>query len=262
MKIMRHIFTFILALTAPLAAAAQPHKDPSVRVVTRAQLAKLISQTPLNSKLHGRFIGWSQVSGLTGAAYVQYTSLWQKQPKNAYANLWRGITAFDYLGQANYPTPLVKLSSDQKARLWDVGESSLRTAVQLAPKLSWANTSYGGFLFNNKPDGEKEGLALLRKATHLDPKNSSAWVVLGDALINPYRSLKNPKEGEQALLRATKLDPLYASPHLLLTRFYVEQKRFKEAQQQLSAFVALVPPKDATSVSAMFKPRIDKGLKS
>ncbi len=257
---MRLISALMIVLVLSQTTFAQQRKDPRVRIITRTQLQQLIIKTPVNSRIHGRIIGWAQESGLIGAAYVQYDSLWRKQPKSACANLWRGITALSYLDVASFPSSKVRLSGDQKARLFENGRSGLRNAVALQPNLSWANAAYGGFLFN-QTNGEQEGLALMRKSVKLEPTNVSAWAALGDGLINPYRSVHNAKEGEQALLKATRLDPLYASPHLSLIRLYVEQKRFGEAQRQLQTFVSLTPPKDGAQVTAYWKSDIDKGLR-
>lgn len=258
---MKRTILILLFLFGTRASFAQSRKDPRVRTITRAQLQQLIAKTPLNSRTHGRIIGWAQTSHLTGAAYAQYDNLWRKQPDDAYANLWRGITALIYENVSAYPSSKVRLSAEQKMRLWENGRSSLRDAVRLKPNLSWTNAAYGGFLFN-QPRGEQEGMRLMRKAVKLEPKNASAWAALGDALINPYRSTHNPKEGEQALRNAARLDPLYASPHLALIRLYVGQKRFKEAQRELQAFKSLVPVKDAAQVTAYWKPDIDKGIKN
>lgn len=256
----KKILLFLLTLFHLCTAQAQSRKDPRTQSITRDQLQQLITKTPIDSRMHSRLIKRAYASGLIGFAYVQYNNLWHKQQKNAYANLWRGSTALSYWSYAGYPSAGIRLSPEQKMRLWEAGRSGLRDAVSLMPDFSLANASYGNFLFN-QPEGEQEGIRLMRKAVALEPKNAGLWAALGDALSNPYRKSHNPEEAEKALLTATRLDPLYAAPHYTLIRFYVGQKRFKEAQRELKTFTSLVPPKDAVPTIKFFQPRINKGLK-
>lgn len=254
-----------LVLLAPVLmihiAYATVVKDPRTQPITQQQFLQISAKTPIESRLHGRLITRAMASGLIGIAYIQYTKLWRKQPKNAYAMYWRGNTALSYWYSATYPSSTARLSPEQKSILWQTGRDGLRDAVKIKPDLSWANASYGNFLFN-QTGSEQEGMKLMRKAVDLEPRNASLWFALGDALSNPYRDSHDPKEAEKSLLMAIRLDAHYAAPHYTLIRFYIGQKRFKEAQRQLASFTRLVPAKDAKSTTKFFQPQIDKGLQN
>jgi Tfp pilus assembly protein PilF len=255
------ISLLVLALLIWQNVQAQEIKDPRLQPIKREDLLQLITKTPVESSTHGRLISRARRSKLLGLAYVQYSNIWKAKPNNAYANYWKGMAAYQYEWQAGYASSSVRITGEQKLRLWEAARSGFQRAVELKPDFASANAAYGAFLFKI-PHEEKKGMALMKKAVKLEPKHAGAWRTLGEALINPYRDAYNPKEGEAALLKSAKLDPLFAAPHSALTRLYVETKRYKEAQRELQIYTELVGAKNAAPTIKFFKPDIDKGLYS
>lgn len=253
------IALLMLALLIWQNVQAQEIRDPRLQPIKREELLQLIAKTPLESKVHSKLISRARRSKLLGVAYVQYSNIWKAKPNNPYANYWKGMAAYQYEWQAGYASSGVRITGEQKLRLWDAARSGFEKAVELKPDFASANAAYGAFLFKI-PHEERKGLALMKKAVKLDPKSAGLWRNLGEALINPYRDAYNPKEGEAALLKSAKLDPLFAAPHSALTRLYVETKRYKEAQHELQIYTKLVGAKDAAPTIKFFKPKIDKGL--
>lgn len=259
---MRQRFFFLLAALICLfqVAHADTPKDPTLQPIAREVLQQMIAKTPLDAvKVHSRLIGQAYASNLVSVAYDAYTPLWRKNQNNAYANYWRGVTAHLYWWRASYPSTGIHLEQEQKSRLWQTAKTCLSKAVKLKPDFASANATYGAFLFE-QPGSEKRGLELIRKSVQLAPESAGMWRTLGEALINPYGKAYKPEEGEQALLKAIRINSSYAAPHYALIRFYIQQKRFKEAQRELEIYTGLVPNKSADSTIAFFKPQIDKGL--
>jgi tetratricopeptide (TPR) repeat protein len=257
----KFLFITSVLLFSRVNVTAQSRQDPRLQLITRSQLLTSIAKTPLNSRQHGRLIGRARASNLIPVAYVQYDKMWRKQPNNPYANYWRGITAYQYEWLSGYKSSGVRITPDQRTQLWEAARSGLQRAVELKPDFAAANSAYGSFL-SAIPGEEKRGLDFMRKAVQLEPKTAGLWRSLGEVVINPYFDFYDPKEGEQALLKAARLDPLYAAPHYALIRLYVETKRFKEAQRELQIYTRLVGPQKAASTIRFFKSTIDKGLKT
>ncbi len=249
--------TVILALASSVANAQQ---DPNLQPISRAELLSLIAKTPLTSPQHGRYISRARVSKLIPAAYVKYQQLQRAQPNSPYANYWLGLTAYTYDWQTGYKSSGIRVTPEQRTRIYAAAESGLRRAVELKPDYAAANSAYGGFLIAN-PYSQERGLELMRKAVQLEPKKAAYWRTLGEVLINPYFKYYDSKEGEEALLKAIKLDPLFTGAHSALLRLYVETKRFKEAQRELQIYTRLVGAKKAEPTIKFFQPRIDKVLK-
>ena len=251
---------FLVVILALASSVANAQQDPGLQPISRAELLSLIAKTPLTSNQHGRYISRARVSKLIPAAYVKYQQLQRAQPNDPYANYWLGITAYTYDWQTGYKSSGIRVTPEQRMRIYASAESGLRRAVELKPDYAAANSTYGAFLISI-PDSQERGLELMRKAVQLDPNQASYWSTLGGALINPYFKYYDPKEGEQALLKAAKLRPLTTGTHEALLRLYVETKRFKDAQRELDIFTRLVGAEKAKSNIDFFQPKIDKGLK-
>ncbi len=249
----------VLLLQGSHNSEAQAIKDPRLQPIKQTELKQLITKTPLNSPLHGMLIGRARRSKLLAAAYTQYDNIWRQRPRDAYANHWRAVAAYQYEWQSGHSSSGVRLTGAQKGRLWEAARAGFKKAIELKPDFAAANSAYGAFLVNI-PGEEQKGLDLMRKAVKLDPKAAGAWRSLGEALINPYGKYHNPADGEAALQKAAQLDPLFAAPHAALLRLYVESKRYKDAQRELQLYVDLAGAENAEPTVRLFKPEIDKAL--
>lgn len=260
MNVTKYFFTLfpLFALTV-LGHAAPRREDPRTKAIATPQLQQFVERTPLNSPQHATLISRAYASKIIGTAYNLYTNKWKKQPNDAYANLWRGSAASNYDWYASYPSTKIRLTPEQRSRLFQTALSCLSKAVELKPDLARANAAYGSFIWANRGQ-EKEGLRLIEKATVLEPKTASHWAALGHVRSNRFRSTYDAAQAEKALRTAAQLDPLYAHPHYIMIRLFLEQKRYKEANDALQTYVSLVPANSAASTIEFFKPQIDKGL--
>lgn len=76
-----------------------------------------------------------------------------------------------------------------------------------------------------------------RRAVQCDPGWARAWESYGLAL----GAVKRTREGEQAIRRATRLEPTSFQPYLTLARFYEELERFPEAVSAYQEALARYP---------------------
>lgn len=249
------IIMAVLLLCASCAYAVW-HKDPRFMPISMGHLKQAIEQTPIDSDQQARLTARADASRLQKETYETYTTLWKKNPSSAHANLRRGIAAQQYWQHLFRSRR--NAAPSQAYEVYKVARSCLAKAVQLQPKSVPANVAYGFFLwqYDNQMD---EGLALVRKAVSLAPKDARAHANLGNIYSNPSGNAYNPQKAEEELQKAVALDSSYAYPHWLLISLYVNTKKFKEAQREMEAYLKLAP-EGAAQDEKIFQTAIDKGL--
>jgi cytochrome c-type biogenesis protein CcmH/NrfG len=194
-------------------------------------------------------------------AYEQYTAIWKKNPKNAFANLLRGVATEEYWWQASFPKNNIRLTAQQDSELFQVAKKCLGEAVKLKPKHARAKTAYGMFLWKHVgSEHGSRGLAIVQEAAKLEPTNARVQAALGEIYTTPMRKTYNPKKAETHLLKATQLDSTYSYPHYVLIRLYMDMKQFQKAQKSLEAYKSLVPKEFGERTAKFFDPIIAKGL--
>lgn len=230
-------FALIATFFTTCICAAQ-QKDARLLPIKEQQLKQLVQRTPIVSSEHLILLSRARSSRLTGFAYEQYTLLWKNRSKNAHTNLWRGISAPMYWRHSKSATPQKRASRSED--IFIVARACLAKAVELQPNSATANMEYGFFLwqYGNRVD---EGLALLRKAALLAPRDPRAHTFLGLVYSNPTGNAYNLQKAEKALKTAIRLDASYAFPHELLASIYRRQGRHQEAQREMQAYRSLLP---------------------
>ena len=83
----------------------------------------------------------------------------------------------------------------------------------------------------------KEGLALARLATSLDPNNEKLWILLAEAQI----SNKLYDEALQSIHKGKKINPLIAELYFAESTILINQKKIKKSKKALIQGLALQP---------------------
>ena len=259
MKLSLRGFALAAVFLASAGHAAQV-KDPSQEPISQAELKRLITTTPLTSPIQFKLIPRAAASGLEKAAFEQYSLIAQKQPNNGDALLLQGLTAEKYWFYARQKNGNGLPDRMQEAHLLESVGTYLAKASSLLPNSAVADEAYGRYLWQFKHDNAG-GLKLLEKAIAIAPKSASAHAYLADMYSNPSPELFSPAKAQAELLEAARLDPTYAFPRFGLARLYVDQKHFQEAETQLKAYAALIPPSSAEFSNVKFLQQvIDDGL--
>lgn len=260
MKLVLRGLTFTAALLASAGYADQV-KDSSQEIISQAELKKLITTTPLNSSVQFKLIPRASASGLARVAFKQYSLIAQKQPQNGNALLLEGLAAEKYWFYARQKN--VNELPDGSPQEIDFLKKTgvyLAKAVSLLPDSAVANEAYGRYLWQFSYDNAG-GMKLLKRAVMLAPKSASAHAYLADMYSNPEPKLFDPVKAEAEFREATRLDPTYAFARFGLARLYIDQRRFREAQIQLKAYAALLPPSSTQFGNVLFlQQEIDAGL--
>ncbi len=90
--------------------------------------------------------------------------------------------------------------------------------------------------------GDADGaIALLNKATELNPSNAEAYYLLGRVY---FHGKKKPHEATDALLQALKLRPAYSDALNDLAEVYLAQGKSAEAEQTLKRAIEADPRHD------------------
>lgn len=136
-------------------------------------------------------------------------------------------------------------------------EATFRKASEINGARPEAHYWLGDFLLNQ--GRRDEGLAALKKAMALDPGDPEIGLRIGGAL-------HGSKEGQAALIQATKIRPSFAEAHAELARSSIELGDFATAEAAgLSALkldVTLFPAHVALAQVALKKGRWDDAIKS
>jgi tetratricopeptide (TPR) repeat protein len=127
-------------------------------------------------------------------------------------------------------------------------EQFLRAATQLKPasgsvqssKRAWM--ALGNLLAASKPD---DAAAAFQQAAVLDPKDPEPHLLAASLLEKQRRLAEAEKEYQMALELTPKDDAQSADALTALTNFYMEQKRFADAESLLRKLVALHPDEAA-----------------
>lgn len=249
-----------ILLSMALSSLAVQTKDAATVPITEVQLRQLIQKTPLDSTEHSRLMARAQTSHLYKVAYEQYTLLWKAHPKDAHANLLRGVMAEEYWLGSTYRSTHINLTAKEQGMLFDTAQTCLAQAVKLQPNLTGANTAYGLFLWNYRSDRQEDGLSLIKKAVALNPKGIRAHVALGEIYSNPYRKAYAPQKAEAELRRAIELDPTYSYAHYTLIHLYLTLHRYQDAQKELQVYSNLLPANVGVSTVKFYQQQIDRGL--
>lgn len=236
-------------------------KDPSQEPISQAELKKLITTTPLTSSVQFKLIPRASASGLQKFAFDQYCAIAKEKTNNGNVLLLQGLSAEKYWFYARQKqvNELPDGSPQDIAFLKRTG-AYLAKASALLPNSAVANEAYGRYLWQFGADNAN-GMRLLKKAVTLAPKNASAHAYLADMYSNPEPKLYSPVKAEAEFLEAVQLDPAYAFPRFGLARLYIDQKRFQDAQKQLKAYTALLPPNSSQlSTVSFLQQEINAGL--
>ena len=243
-----------LALAAAFlvsAGHAAQIKDSSQEPISQAELKRLITTTPLTSPIQFKLIPRASASGLEKVAFEQYSLIAQEQPNNGNALLLQGLAAEKYWFYVRQKKVNGLPDGLQEAHLLESAGTYLAKAASLLPNSAVADEAYGRYLWQFKHDNAG-GMKLLKKAIALAPKSASAHAYLADMYSNPSPELFSPAKAEAEFFKAARLDPAYAFPRFGLARLYVDQKNFREAETQLKAYAALIPPNSAQLSNVKF----------
>jgi len=255
----------ILIMATAFLVATSSHaanKDPRSLPISPQELKQSIQRTPLTFSKHLRLIARARSSHLAAVAYQQYTARYNNDPKNAQANLIRGVAAMSYWEYAT-SSAVNELSptSSQAHDLLSVSSACLRKAADTLPNSADAKKEYGHFLWRYGLQMEK-GLAYLQKAVALAPDDAVAHAFLGEAYSNPfYKKGYDSKAAEHELVQSIRLDPSYAYAHWKLMFLYADLKRYREAQRQMQTFLDMEPGEVAQEPFVkLMQSAINKGL--
>jgi len=189
----------------------------------------------------------------------------EKKEKEAFASLKKSLEIFptyydalDRLG-AEYATRGVDANGGLNPTYLQAGGALLMKAVEVNPRgytsvfgLGWTQYQLG---LNN------EAVENLRRATTLYAKGADAHLWLGKALKRVSRT----NEAEAAFKRTNELtEGKNAEVHKQLAALYSEQKRYKEAADELEMFLKVQPKNKGTEaemerIRELIKQLRDKG---
>ncbi len=160
----------ILLLSAPSFAVGL--KDVRLVPISAHELQQTILQTPLDDAKQEQLTARAVDSQLSKTAYEQYTILWKRTPNDGYANLRRGVAASIFWRNGTLPSVHeIPIGSQQDKELYTVACSCLEKAVTLLPNSGLAKSEYG-FLLWQYGNQMSKGLALMKKALSVEPKNA------------------------------------------------------------------------------------------
>ena len=232
--------SFAVHLTSALAAT-----DERLQPITRSEITVQIAQIPLNSPKQVVILLRAGHSHLLDTAYSQYTLLWNKQPKDSYANLLRGLSA-ELFFEDSMDLKLQRLYGLHSARteLFLVAQSCLKTAFETAPKCAEAKMEYGYYLWQFGNEME-HGISLLKEAAKLAPNDPRIHATLGLVYSNQTGNAYSVNQAIAELTKAAQLDPSYAFPHAMLTKVYRWQHQDAQSKKENLIFESLLPKSDS-----------------
>lgn len=102
-----NVLLYILLLVR--AAQGQPVTIETNSTVQPSKFIEQIQRTPIDSMLHMQLLRYAYYTKHSRAAYEAYTAMCKRNPDDAYANLWRGISIMAIVRQNildNKPTVL------------------------------------------------------------------------------------------------------------------------------------------------------------
>jgi len=262
MRIYTTLLVAAVSLLGTVHAGAELEKDPLRSIITIKEI-KEIAQKPWNSEEHRIAIARAAASGLQRDAYYAYASKTIRPASEFNARILRGLAAETYFeslvnpilnhGSSHIPVPLT-------SKLLATAQENFEKAVEINPKSGIAHCEWGTYLFYYGQERIR-GLEELRKGVELDPNQARCHLLLGNALSMPGFQQANFSEAERELRKAITLKPNYAIPHRSLATIYISQKRWKNAQDELNAFLSFASQKDADSDTvALLQKQIKQGF--
>jgi TolB-like protein/Tfp pilus assembly protein PilF len=127
----------------------------------------------------------------------------------------------------------------------DEAEAAYKKAIDLSPNYARAYHWYSGFL-SNTPDRLDQSLALLEKASELDPLSS----ILQSGVADRLGRLGRYDEAEAQYLKVIELDPDFAANYNNLSGFYSDRLgRFAEALK----WSRVAREKDPGNITLLFR---------
>ncbi len=231
------LFAFFVTPLAPALAMT----DERLLPITRSVVTERIAHLPISSAAQIKILLRAENSHVLDTAYEQYTLLWNKNPKNPYTNLLRGLSAELFFSDSMdlRLQPLYGLQSS-RTDLFPVAASCLKTAAVTSPKSAEAKAEYGYWLWQFGDETE-QGLSLVKDAVKLAPSNSRIYATLGLIYSNQSSNAYSLNQATAELQHAVQLDPSYAYPHALLARIYKWQHRDFQSDQERLIFKSLSP---------------------
>lgn len=224
----------ILLLSAPSFAVGL--KDVRLMPISAHELQQAILQTPLDDAKQEQLTARAVDSQLSKTAYEQYTILWKRTPNDGYANLRRGVAASIFWRNGTLPSVHeIPIGSQQDKELYAVACSCLEKAIILLPNSGLAKSEYG-FLLWQYGNQMSKGLALMKKALLVEPKNANVHSRLGGVYSNPTTGVYSPQKAEIELRTALHYDPSDAYPHYQLARLYMQEAKYAKAQSELKTY--------------------------
>lgn len=233
---MKILLAFVLFVIFALSGRASSEIDGRLKPITNEELVRLIRVTPPESQQHWQIIRRAYGSDSSPLAFREYNRLLSQQPNNPYWNLFVGWAALDcFMMKAVNPQ-----TSIDDSQMLQIARRRLARAAQLKPDDPRIMVCYGFYLwqFYNQM---AEGLRLMEQAQTKKPDDPFILVTLGQVYSNASGNKYLPRKAEEYWVKASKLDTLYAAPRWWLARFYAEQKRFMEANQEITAYLKLRP---------------------
>ena len=234
-KFSRTVITAIavLQLSIPMCHASRA-KNESPMPITVAELNEAMGKLPVTSEMNISLIARANGSGLSEAAYDLYKAAWSKDPNNGFRALWCGMAAEHYeqfVFRVRTPGQGVNVDHEKGNKAFSDAQHQLAQAAKLLPNSPTANAQYGHLLWQALND-EPRGIALVRKASALAPRDARVHAMLGDMYSSPNSKVFDETRAIAELKKASEIDPLYAYPHWRLMGLYGDMKRKKEARQE------------------------------
>lgn len=128
---------------------------------------------------------------------------------------------------------------------FELAERDFQLASHVAPE---KNFSYIGLSVSYIQTGNlQEAIRLLRRRTHEKPNDFMLQYLLGEALVRSGIDPGDPslKEAQAALEKSIRLNPEFASGHVVLAKTFLEQNRIQDAVGHLERARALDPKEEA-----------------
>ncbi|MGI4789982.1 MAG: hypothetical protein ACRYFS_14170 [Janthinobacterium lividum] len=231
------LIVFLAVHFSPALAATDQRLLPT----TRSEITDQIVHLPINSPTQMTILLRAKHAYLLDTAYTQYTLLWNKNPKNPYINLLRGLSA-EFFWQDSMDLRLQPLYGIHSSRtdLFPVAKYCLKMAADSVPQFAEAKMEYGYYLWQFD-DETQQGLSLLKQASELAPKDPTVHALLGLVYSNNTGNAYSVKQAIAELKRAAQIDPSYAFPHALLERIYNWQHQDIQSRKEHLIFESLLP---------------------
>ncbi len=156
-----------------------------------------------------------------------------------------------------------------KMRRYKDGETAYRRAIELNPKAEQPQLNLGVLLITESDLHRSEGrdvwgkylddaMDCLDEAIKLSPRSAAAHFFLGTA----YYKSDFFDDAEKTLKVALEMDPAFVNTRIMLINVYTRQRRFKDALEQVDAFLRENPKAEERPAMQELRQKIVKNIDS